>query len=323
MTPSRSAHGQTSTSSRPKARSASLRDDGAGEQLLGARRRRPPAARRAVRGRHPRQQLDRAVQAARLQPPGHPRPLRVRRRAVEPGQRAEGLARDDGPVGRGRRRQPRHAPASSACTWRRAAPRRPSSSAGRRRAGRGSAGRRRAAPTARRRAPRRCRPRARASRRRCRGRAAGRRSSRTTGAPPGRSAGPRPRRAAPAASTPVVVADGGEHRGGVGGVAHGGGGEGHEVLDALVLGGAPGLRTASTSTPQPCAPSEPSGRSSSARRSSVLCERTGSGWPPWCASTTSRCTVLDPTSSTPSRMRTEPTRGRPAAAGTRPVGWSG
>ena len=40
----------------------------------------------------------------------------------------------------------------------------------------------------------------------------------------------------------------------------------------------------------------------SASRSSVLCEYAGSGAAPRCASTTSRWTVLDPTSSTPSRI---------------------
>ena len=39
----------------------------------------------------------------------------------------------------------------------------------------------------------------------------------------------------------------------------------------------------------------------SARRSSILCEWAGNGAAPLCASTTSRCKVLDPTSSTPRR----------------------
>src|SRR6185312_5060177 len=47
-------------------------------------------------------------------------------------------------------------------------------------------------------------------------------------------------------------------------------------------------------------PSRPS-RTSSARRSSVLCECCGSGCAPRCASMTSRWTVFDPTSRTPSR----------------------
>ena len=40
----------------------------------------------------------------------------------------------------------------------------------------------------------------------------------------------------------------------------------------------------------------------SPRRSSALCENAGSGRAPWCASTTSRCTVLEPTSRTPKRI---------------------
>src|SRR5215470_1430068 len=40
----------------------------------------------------------------------------------------------------------------------------------------------------------------------------------------------------------------------------------------------------------------------SPRRSSALCENAGTGRAPWCASTTRRWTVLDPTSRTPSRI---------------------
>ena len=141
-----------------------------------------------------------------------------------------------------------------------------------------------------------------ASRRRCRGRAAARPTSRTSGGRRGRSAGPRRRRRAPRSSTPVSVAHPGEHRLAVGGLADGGGGERQEVLDALVLGGLAGRRVdeARPGVSTPSRPIRPSSSRSSASRSSALCECAGSGRAPGCASTTSRWTVFEPTSRTPS-----------------------
>src|SRR5690606_26143452 len=58
--------------------------------------------------------------------------------------------------------------------------------------------------------------------------------------------------------------------------------------------------TTETSRSTPAEPIAPSPSRSWARRSSALCECAGSGQAPGCASTTSRCTVFEPTSRTPS-----------------------
>ncbi|CAM5663584.1 hypothetical protein SALBM311S_07727 [Streptomyces alboniger] len=61
-------------------------------------------------------------------------------------------------------------------------------------------------------------------------------------------------------------------------------------------------RTTPTSLSTPSGSMAPSVSRSWARRSSTLCEWAGRGHAPGCASTTSRCTVFDPTSRTPSHM---------------------
>ena len=94
-----------------------------------------------------------------------------------------------------------------------------------------------------------------------------------------------------------------EHLLAVGGLADGAGDEGHHLLDALVLrdrealvdeAGERGLARSASMSPASVTCSE--------SRSSILCEVAGRGWAPRWASTTSRCTVLEPTSMTPRRM---------------------
>src|SRR5262249_44526300 len=62
------------------------------------------------------------------------------------------------------------------------------------------------------------------------------------------------------------------------------------------------LITAPTRASAPSSLSTPLLSRCSASRSSLLCDSCGVGCAPRCASTTSRCTVFDPTSRTPSRM---------------------
>ena len=96
-----------------------------------------------------------------------------------------------------------------------------------------------------------------------------------------------------------VVAHRLQHRGRVGRVAHGRGGEGDEVLDALVLGRGAPPRGVARGAPCPRARRavRPRGARPGAAPSCATAPATG--WRPRWASTTSRCTVLDPTSSTP------------------------
>ena len=133
MTPSRSAHGHTETSSRPSTSSAACATT-APASSCPARLGRDARQRRPLRGGHGLQPVDRLRQAAAPQPARDPRALGVRRRAVEPGERAEGLARHDA---RGRGGPPVEQPVAHLAHLlagaARAPPRRPSCAAGRRR----------------------------------------------------------------------------------------------------------------------------------------------------------------------------------------------
>ena len=197
MTPSRSAHGQISSSGRSKMSSTAsatsapattwwarlARDPGQGGDLVGG----AIATSLGIQ----------LVELAGGEDPAYEQALAGRRRTADARQRAERLRGRDRVVGRPAAQQragvvgdlgadPAGAPA--AARHRRGR---------RRRSARGSAGPRRAAATRRRRAPRRRRRRSRASRRRCRRRPAGRTTSRTSGVRPGRSAAPRPHPGAP------------------------------------------------------------------------------------------------------------------------------
>ena len=104
-------------------------------------------------------------------------------------------------------------------------------------------------------------------------------------------------------STPVSLRGRGRALLGVAGVADRRGGEGEHLLAALVLGHLHRSATKAVSASTPASVIAPSSSRCSASRSGSLWEYAGSGAAPPCASTTSRWPVLDPMSSTPSRMR--------------------
>ena len=146
------------------------------------------------------------------------------------------------------------------------------------------------------------RPRSPASRRRCRAPAGARWTSRTSGVRRGRSAGPRPGRTAPAAARrcwpgcrPAPPRRWGPR--------------GSRWWRRRARPGRPGPRRSAArrtmSTRARRTRRRRSGRPRGTRPAAATpCGSTpGAGGRPGCASTTSRCTVLEPMSSTPSRMR--------------------
>ena len=227
ITPSRSAHGQISSSGRSKMSMHASATSAPGT-IWWVRLGETPGQRRRARRRHRDQLGDPLARGrrarARAAPAARRRTARRRRSGPASGTSCDVAAARSGAPARSRLA----GVAGDLGADLLAQPRIVSSSASRPPAKyvAGQPGRRRAAATRRRRAPRRRRPRSPASRRRCRRPPAGRTTSRTSGVRRGRSAAPRPRPAAPRWSTPVAVVDVGEHVVGVDRVAHRRGGEG-------------------------------------------------------------------------------------------------
>ena len=203
ITPSRSAHGHSSSSSTSSASIAAAATTAPASVWCARPDAHPVEFGQVGRG-HPRDERgDLGQPGAGEHAPGA-RAGRARRRAGQPGQRAERLAGGDDPVGR---RRPRAAarPACASCRVDVLAQR------GDLRLGRrvgvepvaGEPGRAERQRDGDRRVLVGAGARARASRRRCRGRSGCRRSSRTSGARRGRSAAPRPRRTSTLRSTPA------------------------------------------------------------------------------------------------------------------------
>ena len=93
-----------------------------------------------------------------------------------------------------------------------------------------------------------------------------------------------------------------EHRGAVARVADGRGGEGQQLVAAELVGLPAGAdHRALTRASAPPGSGRRRRRCARPGAARTCATAAGVGWAPRCASTTSRCTVLDPTSSTPSR----------------------
>ena len=192
-TPSRSAHGQISSSSSSNRSIVGLGHDGAGAHLVRTVRARRRAAGRSRRSSVPRRPTS-GCEIGTSEVAGHVLTFARRRGAEHAGQRPERLAGGDGTVERTAPQDRAGLVGDRGAHVGSAAP--PASC--RRRATRGSAARLPAAPRWRPRASRPTRRPAPATRHRCRTRPADRPTSRTSDARPGTSAGPRRRPPAPA-----------------------------------------------------------------------------------------------------------------------------
>ena len=313
--PSRSAHGQISSRSRPRRSIVGLRDDRPGEELRASARPTPREG-GALAGGHPGDlgQAGREGLAVEVALGVHP--LAARRGPADPGQRAHRLRGADGAVGVRRLRQRAQRGGDGGAHL---APGLADDLGGGRVAGEEVAG----DPAG----PERQRQRDVGVLVHAEGQLEGAAADVGDEQRPGRPAEPAPGGEEGQARLLLTaedverdaghLADVGQHGLPVRGLADGAGDEGADVLDALVLGDLRALaaRTRARRS-RPSSAIRPSSVTCSERRRSILCLLAGSGWAPGWASTTRRWTVFDPTSITPRRMR--PTYRLASGA---PLGW--